>query len=145
MLTNNTGRLYHVSADAIFPHLHPLAPLTEVEGIATKWHRTTLLMLAITLHNIPEGLAVGVAFGAVGIHLDGAGDTAALTTAITLALGIAIQNLPKRVTVALLLQARGLRGSRASGTDRFPRPPSRFRPSSKPARSSSCTRCFPIR
>ncbi len=95
-------------ADFVLPHLHPLAPFTEAEGISTTWRRTTLLVLAITLHNVPEGLAVGVAFGAVRIALRGTGDTATLAAAITLALGIAIQNLPEGIAVAMPLRREGV-------------------------------------
>jgi hypothetical protein len=63
-------------ADRLLPHLHLEAPLSEAEGPPTHWRRTTLLVLAITLHNVPEGLAVGVAFGAIG-ELDG-GEAATL-------------------------------------------------------------------
>ena len=59
-------------ADRILPHLHLFAPKSEAEGISTTWEKTTLLVLAITLHNIPEGLAVGVAFGAAGMVSRGA-------------------------------------------------------------------------
>ncbi len=58
--------------DRILPHLHLGFPTDEAEGIKTSWQRSVLLVLAITLHNIPEGLAVGVAFGAVGAGLESA-------------------------------------------------------------------------
>ncbi len=77
-------------ADWILPHLHPFAPASSAEGVATNWQRTALLVLAITLHNIPEGLAVGVAFGAVGAGFP----TASLGAAVALAVGIGLQNLP---------------------------------------------------
>ena len=57
-------------ADQFLPHLHPFLPREQAEGASTAWHRATLLVLAITLHNIPEGLAVGVAFGAAALQLD---------------------------------------------------------------------------
>ena len=90
--------------DYVLPHLHLRAPIEEAEGIATHWKRTTLLILAITLHNIPEGLAVGVAFGAVAAGLP----SAELAGAIALALGIGIQNFPEGMAVALPLRREGL-------------------------------------
>jgi ZIP family zinc transporter len=94
-------------ADRFLPHLHPGAPPDAVEGIPTTWRRTTLLVLAITLHNVPEGLAVGVAFGAASAGLD-ADAGASLAGAAVLALGIAIQNVPEGLAVALPLRAEGV-------------------------------------
>jgi ZIP family zinc transporter len=93
--------------DAVLPHLHPGSPHTEAEGVSTHWHRTTLLVTAITVHNIPEGLAVGVAFGAVGagLELNGA---ITLSGALALAVGIAIQNFPEGVAVAMPIRAMGV-------------------------------------
>lgn len=91
-------------SDRLLPHLHPGLPPTSAEGIPTSWRRTTLLVLAITLHNIPEGLAVGVAFGAAA---DGTG-TATTAAAVALALGIGLQNFPEGVAVALPLRGEGL-------------------------------------
>lgn len=90
--------------DKILPHLHPMAPREETEGIKTTWRRTTLLVLAITLHNIPEGLAVGVAFGAAALDLP----AGTLAGAIALALGIGIQNFPEAVAVAMPLRSAGM-------------------------------------
>jgi ZIP family zinc transporter len=90
--------------DRILPHLHLYAPIEEAEGIATTWRRTTLLILAITLHNIPEGLAVGVAFGAVAAGIP----AATLPAAIALALGIGIQNFPEGMAVAMPLRREGV-------------------------------------
>ena len=82
-----------------------LAPALEMaEGISTTWRRTTLLVLAITLHNIPEGLAVGVAFGAVAHGLP----TATLPAAIALAVGIGLQNFPEGMAVAMPLRREGV-------------------------------------
>lgn len=93
-------------ADQFLPHLHPgLAP-THVEGIRTSWQRTTLLVLAITLHNIPEGLAVGVAFGAVARHVELAG-AVTLASAVALAIGIGLQNFPEGIAVAMPLRRTG--------------------------------------
>jgi ZIP family zinc transporter len=90
--------------DRVLPHLHLYAPIEEAEGISTTWRRTTLLILAITLHNIPEGLAVGVAFGAVSAGIP----AATLPAAIALALGIGIQNFPEGMAVAMPLRREGV-------------------------------------
>lgn len=90
--------------DLFLPHLHLGFPVTEAEGVHTKWKRSILLVLAITLHNIPEGLAVGVAFGAVAANLP----TATLAGAVALAIGIGIQNFPEGVAVAVPLRAEGI-------------------------------------
>jgi ZIP family zinc transporter len=90
--------------DRILPHLHPGLPMGEAEGIRTSWQRSVLLVLAITLHNIPEGLAVGVAFGAVAHGLE----AASLGAAVALALGIGLQNFPEGTAVAMPLRREGL-------------------------------------
>lgn len=89
--------------DMVLPHLHPGAPETEAEGLTTTWRRSILLVLAITLHNIPEGLAVGVAFGASALDLG----TATLGSALALALGIGLQNFPEGIAVAMPLRREG--------------------------------------
>ena len=89
--------------DKILPHLHLGFPLEEAEGIKTSWHRSVLLVLAITLHNIPEGLAIGVAFGALASDLP----TASLAGAVALALGIGIQNFPEGTAVSVPLRREG--------------------------------------
>jgi len=89
--------------DKILPHLHLGFPLQEAEGIKTSWHRSVLLVLAITLHNIPEGLAIGVAFGALASDLP----STTLAGAIALALGIGIQNFPEGTAVAVPLRREG--------------------------------------
>ena len=106
------GGLFLRLMDAVLPHLHLGFPPEAAEGPPTHWHRTTLLVTAITLHNIPEGLAVGVAFGAVGagLELNGA---VTLTGAVALTLGIAIQNFPEGVAVAMPIRAAGLSRLRA--------------------------------
>jgi ZIP family zinc transporter len=86
--------------DKILPHLHPGMANGQAEGIKTSWQRTTLLVLAITLHNIPEGLAVGVAFGAAAAGLE----SATLAGAIALAIGIGIQNFPEGTAVSVPLR-----------------------------------------
>ena len=90
--------------DMFLPHLHPGAPPEETEGVKTTWHRSMLLVSAITLHNIPEGLAIGVAFGAAGTGLSGA----TLGGAIALSIGIGIQNFPEGAAVSLPLRREGV-------------------------------------
>jgi ZIP family zinc transporter len=89
--------------DKILPHLHMGLSIDKAEGVKTSWERSVLLVLAITLHNIPEGLAVGVAFGALGIHPD----LGTLAGAITLALGIGLQNFPEGAAVSIPLRREG--------------------------------------
>ena len=89
--------------DRILPHLHLGLPIEEAEGIKTTWQRSVLLVTAITLHNIPEGLAVGVAFGAVAAGLP----AATLAGAIALTIGIGIQNFPEGLAVAMPLRREG--------------------------------------
>ena len=91
--------------DRVLPHVHP--DLAMPEGPKTSWHRSTLLVLAITIHNIPEGLAVGVAFGAAA-HLTGAAKVAQIGAAIALAIGIGLQNFPEGTAVALPLRREGM-------------------------------------
>ena len=91
-------------ADWLLPHLHLFAPVSAAEGVPTTWHRTALLVLAITLHNIPEGLAVGVAFGAVQAGYG----SASLGAAIALAIGIGLQNCPEGTAVSVPLRREGL-------------------------------------
>jgi ZIP family zinc transporter len=90
--------------DKILPHLHGGLPTGETEGIKTSWERSVLLVLAITLHNIPEGLAVGVAFGAAAAGMP----AATLGGAMALALGIGIQNFPEGAAVSVPLRREGL-------------------------------------
>jgi len=94
-------------ADQFMPHLHLGQPTSEAEGVETAWRRTTLLVLAITLHNIPEGLAVGVAFGALASEVE-VSNGATLAGAVTLALGIGMQNFPEGIAVAMPLRREGV-------------------------------------
>ena len=97
------GALVLRAIDLVLPHIHPgLAP-DKVEGVHTTWRRSTLLVLAITLHNIPEGLAVGVVFGAAATG----NDYGSLPAAVALAAGIGIQNFPEGLAVALPLRREG--------------------------------------
>ncbi len=95
--------------DRILPHLHLGLPIEEAEGIRTGWQRSILLVLAITMHNIPEGLAVGVAFGAVGAGLP----AASLAGAVALAIGIGLQNFPEGAAVSIPLRREGFSRRRA--------------------------------
>jgi ZIP family zinc transporter len=90
--------------DKLLPHLHFGLPKSHSEGIKTNWQRSILLVLAITLHNLPEGLAVGVAFGAAGVGMSGA----SLAGAIALAIGIGLQNFPEGLAVSAPLRRSGL-------------------------------------
>lgn len=98
------GAIFLFGLDKILPHLHINFNESESEGIKTKWNKTILLVLAITLHNIPEGLAVGVLFGAVGADLPGA----SIVGAVTLAIGIGIQNFPEGFAVSMPLRRQGM-------------------------------------
>ena len=98
------GGLFLRFVDMILPHLHLGLPIEEAEGISTPWRRSVLLVLAITLHNIPEGLAVGVAFGAISADLS----TASFAGAVALALGIGLQNFPEGAAVSIPLRREGL-------------------------------------
>ena len=98
------GGIFLRLVDRVLPHLHPWMPMTEAEGIHTSWRRSVLLISAITLHNIPEGLAVGVAFGAAASGIPGA----SLGAAIALAIGIGLQNFPEGTAVAMPLRREGM-------------------------------------
>ena len=89
--------------DKVIPHLHLGFPVAEAEGPKTSWHRSVLLVSAITLHNIPEGLAVGVAFGAAYAGLE----SASMAGAVALAVGIGIQNFPEGAAVSAPLRREG--------------------------------------
>lgn len=97
--------------DKIIPHLHIFAKREEAEGVETNWRKTVLLVLAIALHNIPEGLAVGVAFGALAnpeiLGLEGY-SVFTMGSAIALAIGIGIQNFPEGFAVSMPLRRQGL-------------------------------------
>jgi len=103
------GAVFLRLVDMFLPHLHLNQPRSEAEGVETDWKRSTLLVIAITLHNIPEGLAVGVAFGAVAAGLD----SATLGGAMALAMGIGIQNFPEGTAVSVPLRRDGMSRTKA--------------------------------
>lgn len=96
------GALFIFGLDKVLPHIH--INFKESEGIKTPWHKTTLLVLAITLHNIPEGLAVGVLFGGVAAGIP----EASIAGAVALAIGIGIQNFPEGLAVSMPLRRQGV-------------------------------------
>lgn len=103
------GGAFLMIVDKILPHLHLGLPIERAEGLKTSWRRSVLLVTAITLHNIPEGLAVGVAFGA----LSSGGGQESLGAAVALALGIGIQNFPEGAAVSIPLRREGFSRLRA--------------------------------
>lgn len=98
------GGVFMRLTDRLLPHLHPGLAFDKREGIKTSWQRSTLLVLAITIHNIPEGLAVGVAFGAVAADLP----SATIGGAVALAIGIGLQNFPEGTAVSMPLRREGM-------------------------------------
>ncbi|WKY46189.1 ZIP family metal transporter [Eubacteriaceae bacterium ES2] len=103
------GGAFLYLVDKLMPHLHLGLDVSQAEGIKTSWQRSVLLVLAITLHNIPEGMAVGVAFGAAA-----AGGTASsIAGAVALALGIGLQNLPEGAAVSIPLRREGFSRKKA--------------------------------
>lgn len=98
------GSMFIFFLDKFMPHLHLNFGENETEGMKTQWKKTTLLILAITLHNIPEGLAVGVLFGAAANGMP----EASISAAIALAFGIGIQNFPEGLAVSVPLRRQGM-------------------------------------
>jgi len=98
------GAVFIRLIDLVLPHLHPFKPTSEAEGIHTSWQRSVLLVLAITLHNFPEGLAVGVAFGAAALGMP----EASIGAAIALTIGIGLQNFPEGTAVSVPLRREGV-------------------------------------
>lgn len=97
------GGIFLRIIDSILPHLHLGLPIEKAEGISTTWKKSILLVLAMTLHNIPEGLAIGIAFGATATEA-----TSSLSAAIALAIGIGMHNLPEGMAVSMPLRREGL-------------------------------------
>jgi ZIP family zinc transporter len=104
-----SGGAFLLIVDIILPHLHMGLSTDKAEGIKTSWQRSILLVLAITLHNIPEGLAVGVAFGALANNPD----IGVLSGAVALAIGIGLQNFPEGAAVSIPLRREGFTRLRA--------------------------------
>ncbi len=98
------GALFLFALDKALPHLHINFDPSRTEGPKVEWHRTTLLVLAITLHNIPEGLAVGVLFGGVAAGMP----EASIGGAVALAIGIGLQNFPEGFAVSMPLRRQGV-------------------------------------
>lgn len=96
------GGLFLLALDNVLPHLH--LGESQPEGVSSSWKRTTLLFLAVTLHNIPEGMAVGLSFA---LALQG-GEQGSLTAAVVLAIGMGIQNFPEGAAISLPLRKEGL-------------------------------------
>jgi len=105
------GALFLYFIDKLIPHLHLFAKVDEAEGPKTDLQKTVLLVLAIAIHNIPEGLAVGVAFGAVAspdlLGLDGS-SIFTIGSAVALGMGIGIQNFPEGFAVSMPLRRMGV-------------------------------------
>ena len=97
------------AVDKLLPHLHMGQDISQAEGLKTSWQRSILLITAITLHNIPEGLAVGVGFGAAAAGLE----TASVGSAVALAIGIGIQNFPEGLAVSAPLRREGWKAGKA--------------------------------
>ena len=96
------GVAFLMLLDSLLPHLHPGAK--QAEGLNSSWHRSTMLMLAVTLHNIPEGMAVGLAFALAAQH----NDSSAYAAAMALAIGMGIQNFPEGAAISLPLRQEGM-------------------------------------
>jgi ZIP family zinc transporter len=103
------GSAFLWSADKLLPHLHPGLRRDQAEGPVTSLRESVLVVLAITLHNVPEGLAVGVAFGAAALDMP----DASLAAAVALTLGIGLQNFPEGVAVAFPLRSHGMSAGRS--------------------------------
>lgn len=98
------GGVFFRMIDRLVPHLQLGFPIEKAEGIKTSWRRSTLLVLAMTIHNLPEGLAIGIAFGAAAAG----SSSASLQAAVALAIGIGIQDIPEGLAVSMPLRREGL-------------------------------------
>lgn len=98
------GAFFLFGLDKVLPHLHINFKMSEKEGVKTPWHKSVLLTLAITLHNIPEGLAIGVLFGGVAAGFEGA----TIGGAVALAMGIGLQNFPEGIAISMPLRRQGM-------------------------------------
>ena len=105
------GALFLMVLDALMPHLHPGS--SEAEGVHTSFKRTTLLVLAVTLHNIPEGMAVGLACALAASAESVSGGAVTMASALALALGIGLQNFPEGAAISLPLRREGLSRTRS--------------------------------
>lgn len=103
------GGLFMRLVDSLLPHLHPHQPVTAAEGLPSTWRRSVLLVSAITLHNFPEGLAIGVAFASAAKGYP----EATVAAAVALAIGIGLQNFPEGSAVSFPLRREGMSGGRA--------------------------------
>ena len=99
------GRLFLMALDRLLPHLH--IGSDEAEGLPAHWKRTTMIVLAVTLHNIPEGMAVGLSFSVA------AREGGALAGAVALALGMGLQNFPEGAAVSLPMKSQGVSRKKA--------------------------------
>jgi ZIP family zinc transporter len=102
------GVLFLLGLDRLIPHLH-LSTNTQ-EGVSSSMKRTTLLVSAVTLHNVPEGMAVGLSFALATQH---SGEAGLYASAIALALGVGIQNFPEGAAISLPLRQEGMKTGRA--------------------------------
>ena len=105
------GALFLMVLDALMPHLHPGS--SEAEGVHTSFKRTTLLVLAVTLHNIPEGMAVGLTCALAASAESVPGGAVTMASALALALGIGLQNFPEGAAISLPLRREGLSRTRS--------------------------------
>lgn len=102
------GGIFMLALDKVLPHLHPSSK--DPEGVSSKLKRTTLLIFAVTLHNIPEGMAVGLSFALAAQHN---ADPSALAAAMALAIGMGIQNFPEGAAISLPLRQEGMKPGKA--------------------------------
>ena len=104
-----SGGAFIFLIDKLLPHLHLSLSMDKAEGLKTAWQRSVLLILAVTLHNIPEGLAVGVAFGALSSNPN----EGLLAGAIALSMGIGLQNFPEGTAISVPLRREGFSRSKS--------------------------------